>query len=134
MLLLIPILLAGAVHYLARRTWIQSSLIAATSFGVLATVYSRLAYPGIGGVSDFVIPIAGAFLVGFPVALLVGIPFAIARMHSHSAVHALSKQCQVCGYSLIANTSGICPECGTRFCSRCGNDLLGYFTICPECG
>jgi hypothetical protein len=58
--------------------------------------------------------------------------------------------CRKCGYDLVGNTSGVCPECGDRrhapkplpssrakpaTCRTCGYDLAGIAPdVCPECG
>ncbi len=53
--------------------------------------------------------------------LVVGFSFLVAYYffwlprHYHKAGH-----CRSCGYNLTGNTSGVCPECGTRVPQSCG--------------
>jgi predicted Zn-ribbon and HTH transcriptional regulator len=47
--------------------------------------------------------------------------------------------CKTCGYSLLGNTSGKCPECGTAirpaFCGNCGYRIAEITgNACPQCG
>jgi hypothetical protein len=48
-----------------------------------------------------------------------------------------AKPCSRCGYSLIGNTSGVCPECGQAFrwvCPRCKQPIAADAPRCDACG
>jgi len=47
------------------------------------------------------------------------------------------KPCSRCGYSLIGNTTGVCPECGEAFrwvCPRCKQPIAADAPQCDKCG
>jgi hypothetical protein len=46
-------------------------------------------------------------------ALLTILPIVSFRRYRHGTAHGAGHPCAHCGYDLTANTSGICPECGT---------------------
>jgi len=75
--------------------------------------------------------LAAMFLIG-------SVPVLIAeRRERRRIARQIEKPCPVCGYSLKENTSGICPECGTRItwhCPRCRAEVEPSATSCPKCG
>ena len=57
-----------------------------------------------------------ATVVGAMVWFLASLPDIVRRLHGDSLRrHKYAPgHCQTCGYDLTGNTSGVCPECGTK--------------------
>lgn len=64
------------------------------------------------GILDLREPIVLA--AGPAMGLFVGIPVALVSRWRNAVYAPDAGQCRNCGYNLTGNTSGMCPECGTK--------------------
>jgi len=103
-LVAIAVVVSLICHAFLRRFWPATNL-AATAAAMLFLVAS---YIELGYLDPF-FPIAFVFgwVYAWFVAMIVGIPFHIARKPKPPG------HCPKCSYNLRGNVSGVCPECGT---------------------
>jgi len=127
--IVIPLITHVFIRSFVRASFIGASVLNSVLLALLYWAEPRVLTATYFGIAEYLF-MFGVFSFFF--SFLIGMPLWLRRPRP---VPELGSPIRCgCGYNLTANRSGICPECGTRFCRRCGNDQLGYFTICPECG
>jgi len=98
----------------------MSKRLAANYFGILVgSLISALL--GVALIAAFLLSPGQSFplisIILLPLLLCVAFSTALLWLRTHRHTVSIRRmrrgQCSKCGYDLTANTSGICPECGT---------------------
>ena len=101
---------------LQRRSWANEKTL---SWGIQAAPFDILAYGRKNLLGFSVDSEPGFFYITapcwFPVLLTVVCPLVWMIRHRSKRSELEGARCTKCGYNLSGNTSGVCPECGTRF-------------------
>ncbi len=103
-------LLALAAGFAGLAHWLIPRFVIASCLAAMCAVSAPFAIGCVqqGYVDKFIcIGFPIGFAASLPVAMMVGLPFAIVRGRARKPPTA----CQ-CGYDLTGNESGACPECG----------------------
>jgi hypothetical protein len=91
---------------------LRIAIITAISVTVVVVLCSRFTFPDLGYALIGTPIIGGLFLI----VPLIGIWLVRKPLRAHKdrlLIHRDRYLCTACGYNLTANTTGICPECGT---------------------
>ena len=104
-LLLFVSLLSAIVFHAAARSYFYAACMSAL-FSVLFcfALHEETRYA-----IDFGV---GLTFASWVVAMVVGVPFALARMAKRKSTEFPA--CKSCSHNLTGNETGVCPECGTE--------------------